>query len=50
MFPWKRAFCVFTRVNFDYLKKTGFSLAWKSSKEEASKQPQIVIVASGKTN
>ena len=50
MFEWKRAFCVFTRVDFKYLKKTGFSLAWPSSKIRASKQPQIVMVASGKTN
>ena len=32
------------------MKKTGFSLAWKSSKKEASEQKDIVIVASGKTN
>lgn len=24
MFPWKKAFCVFTRVNFNYLKKRDF--------------------------
>lgn len=47
MFPWKNATCVFTHVDFSYLKETGFSLAWRAQKKNI--KPQLIIVGSGKS-
>lgn len=43
-FPYKRAICVLTRVDFNYLINTGYSLAWDASLTNAKKQTQIVMV------
>jgi hypothetical protein len=44
MFPFKRAIVVLTRVNFDYLIKTGISLAWSLNPINAKKYSHLIIV------
>jgi len=41
-FPHKRAICVLTRVDFNYLINTGYSLAWDASLTNAKKLMKLM--------
>lgn len=43
-YPHKRAVCVLTRVDFNYLINTGYSLAWDASLTNVKRQQQIIMV------